>query len=75
MVTEPPFEVDGKVFGTVADLSRYSGIHRATLEYRFKKGQTVAEAIKHSNFQKKRRQKTSKTHEFDGKTFRTITAL
>jgi hypothetical protein len=27
MVTEPPFEVDGKVFETVADLSRYSGIY------------------------------------------------
>ena len=45
MVTEPPFEVDGKVFETVADLSRYSGINRATLDYRLKKGQTAETAV------------------------------
>ena len=75
MVTEPPFEIDGKVFETVADLSKYSGIHYATLQYRLKKGQTVEEATKQSDFQKNREKTKSKTYEFNGKTYRSIKSL
>jgi very-short-patch-repair endonuclease len=75
MVTEPPFEIDGQVFETVADLSRYSGIHYATLQYRLKKGLSVEEATKQSDFQKNRKKTTSKTYEFNGKTYRSIKSL
>jgi hypothetical protein len=72
MVTEPPFEIDGQVFETVADLSRYSGIHYATLRYRLLKDMSVEEAIKHSHQQRQREKTTSKTYEFNGKTYKSI---
>ena len=75
MTTEPPFEIDGKVFETIADLSRYSRIHYATLRYRLLKGQSVEEALKQSNQQKQREKTTSKTYEFNGKTYRSIKSL
>ena len=75
MPTAPPFEIDGQVFETVADLSRYSGIHYATLQYRLKKGLSVEEATKQSDFQKNRKKTPSKTYEFNGKTYRSIKSL